>query len=134
MAEFTVNNKKYRNTKLSAFEQFHILRRMGTLFPSVVGALSIHKKDPMLAISYITTALSKLSDDDCNFILRGSLGSCQLDQSGNGSLWVNIFANGNLMFDDMPMQEMLQITWYVLEDNFRDFFHALLQRFPTSQV
>lgn len=123
MIDFEVNGKKYQATKLDAFTQFHVVRRLGPLYPYVVSALAIMGKDPLTAISNITLAMSRLSDDDANFVMKTCLGVTKVNQ---GTAWASLLSpQGTPMFQDMEMQEMLQVVWKVLESHFGPFMQGL---------
>src|SRR6185312_6619357 len=126
MAEFEIDGVKYQSDKLPLFTQFHVLRRMGSLFSSIVGAGAVRDKDPLLAIGYIATAVSKLSEDDANYVLKNCLSVVKKLQ---GAVWAPLMsATGNLMFNDLSLPNMLEIAQKVLEDNFGPFIDALLQK------
>lgn len=132
MADFTVKGKNYRSAKMDVIKQFHVLRRMGPLYPNLMAALRLKNEDPMMAISFGVTAMSKLSDEDFNFILSACLSSCQINQGGQ--LWVALMANNTLMFQDLVLEELLEISWNILRDNFEAFILALLEKVSGAQA
>lgn len=128
--DVTIGSRTFRSTKMDPFKQIHVIRRMGSLFPSVAGAVRV--PDKMLAAGYIGAALGRLSDDDANFILNSCLATCQLKQ---GTMWASVVdANGTLMFQDMQLPEILELVWKVLEDNFRPFIKDLLAKVSSAEV
>lgn len=133
--EVTVGGVNYRSVKMDAFKQFHVIRRMGPLFPNIAGFLTEAKKedsDKMLQAGYIAAALGRLSDPDANFILNNCLATCQRQQ---GTVWANLTdASGSLMFSDLSMPDMLELVWKVLEDNYGPFMPDLLAKASAGQV
>lgn len=122
--EFKVEDKYYRTEKMDCFKQFHVLRKAGPLYPSVVGALRVKDQDLMLAAGYIAAAFARLSDDEANFIMTSCLGTCSMKQ---GSVWSPVVnSSGSLMFNDITLPELLEVVWKVLEYNFGPFIQGLL--------
>lgn len=122
--EFSVGGKNFRADKMDCFKQFHVLRKAGPLYPSVVGALKIKDQDLMLAVGYVAAAFARLSDDEANFIMNACLSTCAMKQ---GSVWSPIMSpSGALMFQDLALPEILEIVWKVLEYNFGPFIQGLL--------
>lgn len=123
MSEFELDGKKFQAGKMPVFTQFHVLRRLGQIFPNIRGAIVIKDKDPLLAASYIAAAFGHLSDEDANFIMNAALSVCTMQQ---GNLWSAVMVNGALMFQDLHLQTVMQLTWKVLEENFGPFMRDLL--------
>lgn len=122
--EVTIGTRNFRSTKMDPFKQFHVLRRMGSLFPSLAGAIRV--EDKMLAAGYIMAALSRLADDDANFIINSCLATCKIQQ---GSLWADVIdGSGNLMFQDMQLPDIMELVWKVLKDNYAPFMKDLLSK------
>jgi hypothetical protein len=139
LMEFEVNKHNYRATKLDAFQQWNVTRR---LLPVIGGAadsfLKAAKamsqgKDASVAfnalleanttaiIEPLTQALGRLSDADSSFIITTCLSAVQRQQGPNN--WAQMVApNGRLMFAaEMDMVEMISIVWKVIEANLMSF-------------
>lgn len=128
--EVTINGRQFKAVKMDPFKQFHVLRRMGSLFPNIVGAIKI--PDKLLAGSYVAAALSKLSDDDANFVMNSCLATCQMNQAGT---WAPVTAPGGaLMFQDLLLPDIMELVWKVLEDNFAPFIKDLLAKAFAAEV
>jgi hypothetical protein len=126
MIEFELEGKKYQAERLDAMIQFRVLKRMGSLFPSVVSGLSMKDRDPLMGISYVAAAVSKLSDTDSDYVIQTCLSVCKVQQ---GQIWASLSSpQGQLMFKETTLQEIMQIVWKVLEDNFRDFIQDLVAK------
>jgi hypothetical protein len=124
--EFELEGKKFRCEKMDTFKQFAVLRRLGALFPTARGAIDIWPKDPMLAVSYMMAAFSKLSDEDANYLINACLAVCKFQQGKD--LWVDLMTGNTPMFNDMELPMVLQICWKVLEHNFGSFTQGLLSK------
>lgn len=134
MANFEINGHNYTSVKMNAFTQFHIARRLTPIFSSLAEAFKKVKFDkegkienPIDIFEPVAQAFSALKDTDADYVLHTCLATCQRQ---NNNLWSNVMSGGNMMFQDIDLQIMLQITWNVLQDNFASFFSGQLG--PTS--
>lgn len=123
MAEFTIADKQYRSSKLNAFQQFHVARKLGPLFAKLgPGQL---RTDPDASLSDmlapIMEALAGMPEEDCNYILHRCLSVVQRWQGG--SVWAPVWNDPakRLMFEDIDLSTMIQITLQVLGDNLGPF-------------
>lgn len=135
---FEFGNRKFSLTKLDAFKQFHIVRRMGPTLTEVLpelqkiagikdfDGLPEDKKMEKLAklATPFMTGLSKLSDEDSNYVLHGLLGSVQMNANG---AWVPVYSNGNLMVADLELPALLNLAGRAFFYNLSGFFSALPQ-------
>lgn len=129
MAEFVISDRHYRSHQIPVRKQFHVLRRMGSLYPSIVVAETLKASDPVLAISSVAQALSHLSDTDTDFVLDACLAVTVVKQAEN--LWVPIVnASGDFQFKELGITDLLQICRAVLEENFGPFIRGLVQQAP----
>jgi hypothetical protein len=121
--EFEIKSQTYRAGKLSAFQQFHVSRRLAPLLASLGGSLDEMRADPLSLFAPIAQGIASLPDADADFVLNTCLGTVQRAQ---GQAWARVMApGGGLMFEDIGMPEMLQIVGRVLMENFADFFADL---------
>jgi hypothetical protein len=134
MAEFAVNEKKYKSSRIDARRQFHLLARLSPIATALVRAakqeVEAENKDAVkLAIfADLAGAISRMSDADRDYILDSCLGVVQRQQSGG--IWSPIMAQGGvMMFDDIDPAVMLQIAGTVLMENLGPFFAELRSRF-----
>ena len=128
MAEITINGNVYRTGKIAAMEQFHVVRR---LLPIVTALGSIpaptNEVNGAAQTAFLETmvsAISKLSDEDCEYVIGKCLAVCQRQQ---GQAWANVWnARVNrAQFDDIDLQTMMNLTTTTLSDNLANFFPAL---------
>ncbi len=124
--EIEISGNSYSIGKMSAMQQFHIARRLA---PAIWALSSVAGKDrpeddstAINALQPVAEMLSKMSDEDSEYIVKSCLAVVQRKQQ-NG--WAKVqSSNGGLMFDDINMQTMLQITFAVVKDNLGNFFNA----------
>jgi Phage tail assembly chaperone protein, TAC len=131
MQEVEIGGNRYRTGKLDAFKQFHLFRKlmpvlsgMGETFSDMPeGEVQVNEKF-WSAMGPVATAVAEMSQQDSEFILKTCLQTVSL---WNGATWVRITAaNGDLMFEDIDMMGMLQLTFEVIKDNLGSFFGAPL--------
>lgn len=125
--EFAIGSQTYRATPLDAFEQFHCVRRLGPIFGALAKAIETGGDDlrPADVAAPIMTALAAVPDADANFVLTTCLRHVTRQQSG-GTGWAPLMgAGGQMMFADVDMTEMLQITGQVLQGYLASFLSGL---------
>jgi hypothetical protein len=134
MQEVEIGGNRYRTGKLDAFKQFHLFRKlmpvlsgMGETFSDMPdtnsGEIALNDKF-WSAMGPVANAVAEMSQQDSEFILKTCLQACSM---WNGASWVRITAaNGELMFEEIDMMGMLQLTFEVIKDNLGSFFGAPL--------
>lgn len=124
MIDVDIDGKIYRVGKMSARDQFHVMRRIAPLLAGLSEALGSSNggSDGLLsAIGPVTEALAKMSDSDTNYVLDKCLGVC-LRKTDQGT-WAKVMAsNGEPMFSDMDVATLLNLTREVLQENLSSFF------------
>lgn len=139
--DFEIGGKKFKMSKVDAFKQFHITRRMGPLladFIPIMGEIAkVHKAEKDMSetdkleefgklAAPLMTGLSKLTDVDADYVLFGLLGSVEVQQAtGN---WARVASSNMLMIQDMELPVLLQIAGRAFMYNLSGFFAALPQR------
>lgn len=111
--------------KLDAFEQFHIIRKLGpvvcaldevrTLFAGA-NVMDVSISTAAAAMKPIAYMLAEMPEADCNFVLQKGLSVCerQIDSNHWQRLW-NASA-GQMQFSDIDWPDMLQIVYKVFEE------------------
>jgi len=137
MQELEIDGAKYRTGQLNAFAQFHVFRKLTPVISGVINSfasISEHQqangnaadeialnKQFWSSIGPVAEALANMTQEDSEFVLHTCLRVVQRQMTQNQ--WVNITApNGMMMFEDIHLGGMLQLTYAVLEDNLGDFF------------
>jgi hypothetical protein len=145
MLEFKVGENNYRAKKMNAFQQFHVARRLAPVITEVLtmgdllasaGVLAEVPEGAERTIDYtklivpFADALSRVSDDDCNYVLGACLGMVQRQQGGNGQgvMWSDVWnaRARSIMFEDInTLPTMMEIVVHVLQDNMSGFFDGV---------
>lgn len=131
MNELTeIGGQQYRIGRLDAKKQFHVARRLAPLLAGLGGALQAESKEFVQLVAPIADALSKMSDEDTDYVIDTCLAVVQRRQNNQ---WASVVVrNGGLMFQDIDMAQMLQLTVAVIQGNLGNFFPAGSS--PTSQA
>lgn len=126
MTELDIGGHKYRIGKLNAFAQFHLARRLApALWALGSGMLMQVKTDAfdVAAIGPLVEAISKMSNADSEHVLHACLGVCHR-QSGTG--WQIMYTEGGgLMFQDIDLSVLMQLTTAAIRENLGNFLDAL---------
>lgn len=115
-----VDGHSYRIGRMGARDQFHVVRRLG---PAIMGFLASGAAGSGLAgaIGPIVDHLSRMSDEDSDYVLDHCLNVVQRMQPNNE--WARVRApNGALMFNDIELPQLINLTRAVLTENLRGFF------------
>lgn len=114
----------YTSGSINTFDALTLSRKLAPTMPVIEGLIkpeNAEKDKTALAV----LALSYLSDSDCDFVVKKCLTMILRhdDQINRG---VPIFANGVLMFADIKLPTMLDLTIEVIRENLGDFFLTAL--------
>lgn len=72
------------------------------------------------AFKPMADVIAKMSDEEVDYITGACLGVCERQQPGG---WAKVrHINGRMMFEDMDMPTMLQLTITVIKENIGNFF------------
>ncbi len=136
--KFEIGGRHFSLTKLDAFKQFHIVRRVGPILTLLLPNLAALKGaseatdesgrlEQMARVATpILEGLSKLSDADAEYVLHGLLSCVEVQQStGN---WAKVFANGFMMINDLELPILMQVAGRAFAYNLSGFFAALPQQ------
>ena len=123
MLDFTVNGQEYRAGKISAREQFHIVRRLA---PVLSEAAPMAQKGGLEALPALANALAAMPDESADYVLFGLLRAVQRKEP-QGMGWSAVCVGDSVMFADVQddMATMLQLAWHSLKHNLAGFFAAL---------
>lgn len=138
MISFEVNGKKYQARDLDVFDQMIIAKRLmpvlkNIVTPEVLGAAMsaqpqegssepANKLDASKMLSAIADAIYALSDEDTKAIMQMTLRVVDVQNAGSGAFSPLMAPTGGLMFKDLKLPDLLQISWKVIEGNLGDFF------------
>lgn len=127
MQEVELGGHRYRVGKLDAFKQFHLFRKLMPVLSGMGAMFSGDNEDGFTvdqnfwaSMGPAATAIAEMSQQDSEYILKTCLHVCQM---WNGHQWVRITTpSGELMFEDIDMMQMLQLSFEVMKDNLGSFF------------
>lgn len=137
--DFSIGGKDFKLSKLDAFKQFHLVRRLAPLLGEMIPALAAMAKKQKGApqseeanleqIAMIATplmnGLSKLSDADADKVLFGLLSAVEMKQEAGN--WAKVATDSALMFSNLELPVMLQAAGRAFMYNLSGFFSALPQ-------
>ena len=124
--DITIAGNNYKTTKLDAFKQFHVSRRLAPALWALAGAASSDKggdDSALMALEPVARAVSQMSDEDSEYVLKACLSVCNREQNGGWAKVMN--GNGQMMFQDIDMPAMMQLTFAVIQDNLGNFMQGL---------
>lgn len=144
MIEFEIDGKSFRADKLSAFEQFHVSRRIAPLIPKLIPImLEIAKtkgfEDGSLArvievMQPFADGLASMSNTDAEYVMGTCLSVIKRKQ---GDHWAAVWSASAkaMMFDDMnDIGSMLPLVMHVIQDSLGPFIQGMLTRQIESQA
>lgn len=135
--DFEFGGRKFKLSKIDAFKQLHIVRRvaplLGEVLPALKGGLkeieNLSEAEKLEVIGKfmgpIITGMSKLSDEDTDIVLYGLLESVEVQQPGGS--WARVASGKMLMIQDIELPMMLQVAAKAFMFNIARFFSALPQ-------
>lgn len=125
MQTIVLNGREYRTLgQLDTFTQLHIARKLAPALPLVEGLVN-HDNDGKDKSVLTVLMLSQVNDADAEYIMSKCLSLVGFQQEA-GKAPVKIQVNGKLMFNDIPMSDILALTVAVIEENLGDFFRTAL--------
>ena len=142
MREFTVGEHTYCSVrKLDVFKQSHVLRRLAPLIagfmrsaPEMVAPVQ-EGDDPeqraqaMMAavlnnLDPLAEALTSMKDEDLDYVLKTCLAVLSRKMGKGRGLTPVVDSNGSMMFEDITLPQLYQLTWEVLQENLSGFLIA----------
>lgn len=135
--DFEIGGRKFKLSKIDAFKQFHIVRRIGPLLSDLLpamkdagklknmDALSEEEKLDQVAkfAAPLMAGFSKLGDADADLVLYGLLNAVEVQQpAGN---WAKVASGSMLMIQDFELPILLQLAGRAFVFNLSGFFTAL---------
>jgi hypothetical protein len=130
MAEMTINEHVYSIGRLTPKQQLHLARRILPLFTGVGAAFDLDKgvDTDFRQFGPFADALAKMTDAEVDAIIDPCLGVINRKV---GELWSPVMPRpGQLMYQDLGVAEMIQLTWAVISENLGNFFPAQIGKGP----
>ena len=127
--EFSYKNKTYVVGSLDTFTQLNIARKITPAMPLVDGLVKTANAEKDLSLLFLM-ALSQLDDQASEFVMRTCLKAVSVKQETG---WAKVASpQGELMFADLTVQELLHLVVKVIEVHLGDFFRTALGSLATS--
>jgi hypothetical protein len=133
MEELELEGMWYRTGKLDAFKQFHLFRKLMPLFSGMgetaatqVSRAAAAAGAPDAVVRWssfgpVAQAIADMSQQDSEFIIKTCLAVCT--RKNPVGQWVRLATPaGELMFEDIDLGIMLQLSFAVIQDNLAPFF------------
>ena len=130
MSEHTIGGKKYSVGKVDTFTQLHLARKLGPSIPIIDGLIdqrNAEKNKDLLTV----LMFSHISDTDVEFVIRKCLSVVHRRQDDGKPVKIQA-QDGTLMFDDISLSEMMELTVKVINENLGDFFRTALASMEVS--
>lgn len=119
----TIQDTYSLSGKLDVFTQLSLARKLAPALPIVDVQLQKENKGKPKAI-LVVMMLAQISDEDSAFVVRKCL-SIVMRKQDTGLARVQA-DNGSIMFDDITMEEILEMVSWVIEENLGDFLRTAL--------
>lgn len=116
----------YSARSMNAFDQLAMARKLGPALPLIEGLVSKENLEKDKTILVIMM-LSNLPDDSVDFLVKKCL-SVVMRKNGENKPAAVQTPDGHLLFDDIKIQALLDITAAVVEENLGDFFRTALSK------
>lgn len=141
--EFEIGGQRYRAEKLDAFKQLHVSRKIAPIVPKLLPMfLKFSEQGDSMkedltgmaeAFEPLAQALADMPDADCEYVFNACLGVVARNQLGN---WASIWNQNarSLMFDDIDLGVMVQLTAKVIWDSLGNFIRGLLANKGAGQT
>lgn len=124
--EFSIGEYDYKTTSgFDGFENLHVARKMSPALP-LLDPLFDEKNSKRDNTVLIVMALSRIPDDDCNFIIQKCLSKVSRFEKEANKYAPVLSRSGDLMYQDITLKQMLDISVQVIEENLGDFFRTAL--------
>ncbi len=117
--DFTIAGQNYRSGKMDTFIQLHVASRLMPILGNLKEAYASGSTDFMTGLEAAAKFISAMADADREYVVKACFDVTQRQQ---GAAWAPLRAGGRMMFEDIDLQTMMQITWQVLQERFSPFF------------
>ena len=127
MSTVEIKGVSYQIGTLDAMKQFHVSRRIGPILAAMGVSIEELSKNGgnldeggmMEVMGPVMTVVSKMDDETVEYIIKTCL---EVVSRQEGDRWAKVQVNGRLMYADIGMPEMLQLTVETVKGNLGSFF------------
>jgi hypothetical protein len=127
----TIKGVDYAIGTLDAMKQFHVARRLAPLLAGMVGTFGPAPeekpadapetqipKEPM-DLAPLAAALAEMDDKTSEYIILTCLA---VVKKKDGGAWCAMVSRGRLMYDNLDLATMIELTVEVVKENLTNFF------------
>ncbi len=140
--EFNLGEKQFRTSKLDAFAQFHVSRKLAPIIPTLIPVfVKIAKDGAELSdiasyaeiLAPFADGLAAMSNEDSEYVMSTCMSVARRKAAGTDN-WAPVWSNSAraCMFDDMDLGDIIQIVMKVVQDSLGNFIRGLLMSQTTS--
>lgn len=135
--DFSFDGKNFKISKLNAFKQFHIARRVAPLMSRLLPVMAEIAKtlknekdmseqerfDQIVKIGQpVLQGLSELPEKDADTLLKSLLAAVEMEQDAGN--WAYIVVGENLMFQNLELSTLLAVAGRAFIFNLKGFIPA----------
>lgn len=128
--ETDIDGHTYRIGKLDAYKQLHVTRKLAPALwafgSAATGAADatgkVAEEIALTAMRPVAEAISKLTDEDTEYVVNTCLRVVQRKEGENAWQPVKVGNGNKLMFEDIGLDTMLKIVFAVIQENLGNFF------------
>ena len=120
--QVTVKAIDYKIGKMNAMKQFHVMRRLTPLLGEMASVQESQGAKLEELLPVVAKAFSSLSDEDSEYIFNQCLNVLERQEAGGS--WHKVRHAGATMYT-LSLMELMQLSYEVLQYNFKDFFTEL---------
>ena len=125
-----IGGNEYRIGLIDTFEQLKLARLLSPSLPIVEAIIAERNEEKDLTVPMMLL-LGQLSEEDCEAVVRQCLSSVTRKQSSG---WTKVMVNGVIMFSDITLHEMLQLSSSVITETLGDFFRTALSKLKDRAI
>jgi len=124
---FTIKEHEYSAGKISAKQQFHIVRRLLPFFEGFVQGGNVNTESMDVSLGAFLKVAGTMPDEPLDYIIDNCI---SVVKRKDGNVWAAISTqlwNGKsaLQYEDIDMTALLMIVFNVIKRNLSGFFDAL---------
>lgn len=120
--EIEVEGQLYQIAKLDAFTQLHVARKLGGALPLMDGLVSERNQGKDMSLLMVLL-MSKLTDEETDYVVKKCLNAVSRKQPQG---WASLQSGGTIMFSDVSVSALINLTAQVIVENLGDFFRTAL--------
>ena len=130
MKTILIEGNTYQIGILNAFEQLKVARRL-TAVSTLIQAMTSDKNKGKDMTFLVLLMLGELTDADSDFVVHKCL---SVIKRQSGESYAKLTAtSGDLMFQDIGMKAMIDLTTAVIVENLGDFFSTALSNLESAE-